>query len=291
MKRMPDDNFLKPLKNRPGLIPRQEFKREVEAKLRGLEIKKHKFQLIKGPLLLGMAFLLIFAIFSDEIVDQFNFGTGERNTAILDRNEDNNPAGKYISKNEAIAIAKKNAQSDIISWDADFIKDPLLLGITELENNPNPIWKVAGTYPMGNKDIFYIDSVTGDQLAMGEEEREGFAEAADDFIEIKEVKDHLDHDTYVYNGEIILSLSEKAKIELENGTLIIVSISGEESSFSLKPVQIVNPKNEESVPFEIDLDSIGRNHKLLGSLKLFIELKDELGVTIYKKEVKALEVE
>lgn len=381
MKRMQDDDFLKPLKNRPGLKARQEFKRDLETKLQGLEVQKRRYQFLKVPLLLGLAFLLIFAIFSENILEQFNSRTGENKSQFShDENKDdlidqhskaddiikwngslyiNNHDGSEIisgeligmklgainkkvainkealldgeatkieegtmvyyvanteniaikrndewimyqlvgnkietlSENEAMKIAKRFAPNEQISWNTELIKEPSILDIPELKANSNPIWRVIGTYPMGNIDLFYIDSITGVVLSTGDMEKEGFGEYADDFIELKELKDHLDKTTYVYSGEIKLLLSEKAKIELKNGTSILVSLSGEESSTQLDPIQIVNPKDKISVPFEIDLDSEERIHKMLGNLKLFIELKDEQNVIIYKKEIKAFSVE
>lgn len=378
MKRMPDDDFLNPLRNRPGLKPRLEFKHELKDKLQNIEIKKHRFQIIKAPTLVGLAFLLIFLIFSNDILTQLNLSNG--NTTVQDKGQEkpidspvtiediikwngsiyfnkndgsevitgdligmklgainkkvskNREAIKdgeatrveegtmvysvgntediaikrndqwimyrieenrvdYLSKNEAIEIAKKYAQTDIISFDAEFIKQPSDLDITELESHLNPIWKVIGLFQMGNKEIIYIDSQTGDLLGIGEQEREGFGEGVDSSIELIELKDSLDETSYIYKGDVLLSFSEEAKAELKSGSALVVNLSGEMSSIYSEPTYVEEPNNQISIPFEFDLDSDKLTHKMIGNMKLFIEIRNQKNDTVYSKEIKAFSVE
>jgi hypothetical protein len=57
----PNDDFLKPLKNRPGLTPRPEFKDELFIKLKLLKLKRRSFSSIKVTFLARYSVNIIFS--------------------------------------------------------------------------------------------------------------------------------------------------------------------------------------------------------------------------------------
>ena len=70
---------------------------------------------------------------------------------------------EYISKAEALEIAKEIKNNENAEWKTEFHEN------AEVEpEKTTEAWVVEALYPAGNKTIYYIDAVTGEPSRVGE---------------------------------------------------------------------------------------------------------------------------
>lgn len=78
-------------------------------------------------------------------------------------------AGGWITKEEALKIAKSHLDAKETVWSAEMLRDQELEG-TDGKKELRTVWKVEGKLPMGNKEVYTIDASDGRILAMMEAE-------------------------------------------------------------------------------------------------------------------------
>jgi hypothetical protein len=170
-----DHKFLEALKNRPDLSAREEFKEQLAQKLESIPLKTKRKESIKISGLVVFAAILILLIIPSDWQEIMN-------GKFLSGIEENDKVS-YLTEKEAIAIAEKMAQSNEVTWVANF-KEEYQMEIDYKNTEVGPIWIIEGEYPLGNKDVFYIDAITGELLMLKEAEAPKTFSHLEDLLEV-----------------------------------------------------------------------------------------------------------
>ncbi|GAA0329691.1 hypothetical protein GCM10008967_20220 [Bacillus carboniphilus] len=149
MKKDIDDQFLEPLKNRPGLQPDSTFKRDLYNQLKTTQ--KNKFLTIKTPFLVAIVSFLVLISFSDGILNMLQLYTGNGSTPNQPVDDPNdvphddptkeNPStipeaeGPYILKWNGSIYINKNDGTGVIT--PDLVGNKLGVVTEEVKVNPN----------------------------------------------------------------------------------------------------------------------------------------------------------
>jgi hypothetical protein len=98
---------------------------------------------------------------------------------------------------------------------------------------------------------------------------------------LKSVGEHFNPDTLTYEGEIIVTLSEQVKTRLENGSKVIVTVSGKES-LSSEAIHIQRVEDSIAIPFKFKL-----NQNMVDKIRLIISI-DEINLEVLQNDLSLL---
>jgi hypothetical protein len=188
------------------------------------------------------------------------------------------PFFDYISENEAVEIAKGFVPKEQYSWSVDLEKEVSPQPVGEFKDTSNPVYKVTATYKQRRMYFIYLDAVTGEFLSLKNLDA---AKVENNLLNLESLSEHFNPNNLTYEGEIIVTLSEQAKTRLENGSTVIVTVSGKET-LSNEPIHIQRVDDSVAIPFKFKL-----NQNMIDKIRLILSI-DEINLEVLQKDLSLL---